>query len=339
MGDGEATIQRDEGSVGEVRVRPAEPSDAAALAELERSTPIVVGDERLVYDRSRDYFAYARLMEDCDVVLAEVDGQVVGVHSAAFHHVRLGGVEQRLNYVHHLRVWPGNQGKGVVPELKKLATSRYPRPVSGSYAYVDARNTSVSDRMAEVPDYHRWPVSPSLFELDTAALAGGPAARSAQPDDAAAICDLLNTAHDHKELWHGATPERLSARLGRAPDLYGWEDVRLTSDAAVGVWRAGRGLDVIREGPEGRTVTSPAIVLDYGHRPSGENAVVDLLRGWADELAGEGLDRVLVFATTGGPLARLLEPLATNVRTFDFWTVRLPVPEGDVDLYVDPVYF
>ena len=64
----------------DVTVREASEADAAALSDLERRCPIVMGDTSMTIDRGADYFAFTRLMEEAIVSIALVGGKVAGVN-------------------------------------------------------------------------------------------------------------------------------------------------------------------------------------------------------------------------------------------------------------------
>lgn len=330
MGDAEVV---DDGVV----VRPAVEADGPALGDLELATPIVAGDDRIIYDRREDYFAYDRLMGASDVVVAEADGRAIGVHAAAFHEVRVEGECHLVNYVHHLRILPSAQGKKVLPRLKQVAVPRYPPKAAGSYVFVDVRNRSILDRMQGMHGTYRWPLAPLLLELDTAAIAEPGESTPVTLDDASRICALLEETHGDKELWPGMTVDALTERLERDRAQYTWRDLRLGEDAVVGLWPVGRTTRVIHERPDGqRSEARPVIVADHGGAVDG---TVALLRAAAGELAAAGLDRLIIFATEGSELAEALVPLAVRSRQFEFWMTRIEPPPGVADLYVDPIYF
>ena len=54
--------------------REATADDALILADIERRCPIVMGETSVHFDRGEDYMAATRLMEDCSIGLAHVDG-------------------------------------------------------------------------------------------------------------------------------------------------------------------------------------------------------------------------------------------------------------------------
>jgi len=320
-------------------VRPATEADGPALAEIDRQSPVVAGDSRVTVDRGEDYYAASRLMEECDVVLAELDGRAIAVHCAAFFHTQIGKEERHVNYIHHLRVLPEFQGHGIFGRLKEVAVPRYPADAECSYAYVDAAN-QVSARMRRNPGYHLWPVTPVLLEVDTRRSAGPAYGRPATVDDADDICAILNEAHERDEFWRPLTPSSLAARLSRDPDQYGWQHLLFAEDAVAGVWQAGRSIAIVTESPGGRRVSRQGNVLDHGYLPGAQKSFLRLLRSWCSTLADAGLDHLAMFAIEGTPSHAMLEPLAANVRRFDFWTTRIPAPAMENrSLFVDHIYF
>lgn len=323
-------------------IRPATKADGPRLRLLELETPIVAGEDEIVYDRAPDYFAFARVMERSDTVVAETHGELVGVHSAAFHRGVLNGEQVHLNYIHHLRIRPGAQGKSLFPKLKQVAVPRYPPGQSGSYAYVDKRNAAVLSRMRGTFD--QWDPRPVLLEIDIATLlrddaAGSSQARPAAPSDGDDIATLLEATHGHRELWPHPTGSDVAAKLNRSPSDYSWGDVFVDDRALVGLWRAGRTLEVRTVGPSGTTARRPAVLADYAYPRGAEAAFLALLRTALHECRSDGLTSLSVFATDRSEIAALLSPYADSIRTFEFVAARLPQPAAAEDLYVDPIYF
>jgi len=66
-----------------LEVRKATEADSAALAEIERRCPIVLGDTSIYFDRGDDYFAFTRLMEEATVGIAFVDDKPAAVSCGA----------------------------------------------------------------------------------------------------------------------------------------------------------------------------------------------------------------------------------------------------------------
>lgn len=96
-----------------VTVRETNEADAAALSDLERRCPIVMGDTSMTIDRGTDYFAFTRLMEEAIVSIALVGGKVAGVNCGCYHDIRVGGKIYRTLTALHLRIDPQYQKKGL----------------------------------------------------------------------------------------------------------------------------------------------------------------------------------------------------------------------------------
>src|SRR5437588_6000 len=187
-----------------VRVRLATEADGPALADIERRSPLVLGDSLLTIDRGDDYFAASRLMEDVGVALAELDGVPGAVQCAAAHTAHVGGRPVRMAYFHHLRILPEHQRKGLFQKLGQPLSDRYMPPhVDGTYAYVFPDNAA-SQRLFSFA--RSWPVQPVMCELPVGRLRGPPAGRPAQPADADTIVDILNTCHGGEEMFCPYSP-------------------------------------------------------------------------------------------------------------------------------------
>jgi len=94
-------------------IREATAADNEALLELERCSPLDLGEAELVQDRSPDYFASLSLQEDARVMVAEEGGRLVGVCSAARHCVPLLGKQRAVLYIQKGRVRPEFQRRRI----------------------------------------------------------------------------------------------------------------------------------------------------------------------------------------------------------------------------------
>jgi len=322
----------------ELVVREAGPSDAAALADLERRCPIELGDLRFWFERGERYFDFTRLAEDCTVGLATVDGEPGAMTCGTRFTARIGGAPKSLVLVSHLRVLPEHQRKGLWGAVNRVLDKYWPH-VDGSSAYIAQDNAGMQHGFRHTPD--KWPTPVWRLRLGCARLAGPAAGRAATPADAAAIVEALNRFHAHEEMFVPYTEESLAARLSRAPDLYGWDHLWLEEGALLGVWPAGRALRIVTERGGIRSHSDPGLVLDYAMERGAEAAFERLLRAWCGWLAARGLDRLTIFTSPHGPAAGLLRSFADEVEPYDMWTPGVPVPAGAETrgLYVDPVYF
>ncbi len=324
----------------DVVVREATVEDGPALAEIELRAPIVMGDSRMTFDRSEDYFAAARLMEDATVVMAEVDGVPAAVEWAAWHRARIGGTEYRLTNYIHLRVAAEHQRKGLWGALASKLSEKYPPEIKTDCGYACAArvNAAIQRGFQGRP---RWSVGPFRALISAAEQAGPPAGRSASHGDVEQIVELLNHSHGQEEMYFPYTAESLLARLGRAPDLYSLDQVWLTDNAIVGLWPAGNQTRVITETDGQTTEARYGLVLDYGFLPGAEVEFEKLLRAWCGWLADHDHSHLSIFtseASTGYPM---IQRLAAHLERFDIWTPPIPEPEGATQhgIYMDQVYF
>jgi GNAT superfamily N-acetyltransferase len=321
-----------------LEVREATEADASILADIERRCPIVLGDIHVHFDRGSDYFAFARLMEDCTIGIASVDGVPAGVSCGAKHRVRIGGVLRPFVTVVHLRVLPEHQRKGLWGAANRIL-DKYWSIVEGSNAYISVDNAGMQHGFINTPN--KWSIPAFRIQLACATLAGLAAGRSATPADAPALVELLNSFHGREEMYVPYTVESLSARLERAPELYSWDKVWMTSGAMVGVWPAGESLRVVSETKGVRTESLRGVVLDYAFGPGAEREFEALLRAWCGWIQERGMDTLSIFTSPSSPGVEILRLLAREIEPYNMWTPGIAEPPDahDRGLYVDPIYF
>ena len=318
--------------------REATDADAAILADIERRCPIVLGDTSIWFDRGRDYLAFTRLMADCSIGIASVDGVPAAVSCGAKHTVRIGGVLRPMVTVSHLRVLPEHQRKGLWGAANRIL-DKYWDNVDGSNAYISVDNAGMQHGFTNTPN--KWRQQVLRAQLPCAALAGPPTGRPATPAEAEAIAQRLNAFHGAQEMFVPYTVASLRERLERAPALNSWDKVWLTDNALVGVWPAGEALKVVTETNGARSESVRALVLDYAFAPGAEDEFEALLRAWCGWTAARGIDTLSIFTSRASPGVDRLRALAREVERYNMWTPGIAVPEGEADrgLYVDPVYF
>ena len=326
-------------AVDEVTIREASTADAAALAAVERNSPLVLGDSMLAIDRGADYFAAARLMGQTTVIVAEVAGRVVGAFCGVAHPVMLGGERRMMLYIHHARILPVFQDRGIGKKLGTAFAEKY-RGIADSHYWYISRANAHSQAFARRAQ-NRWTFGPTLIGIETAAFTGPHAGRPATPADAPAIVAMLNAAHAGEEMFLPYTEVSLAERLDRDPEQYGWSNVWLTGRAVVGVWPEGDSITVRRTDREGIVSESRgAAVLDFGYLPGGEDDLVAVLGAWCAWLTVRGMTELSIFSSPGCRHWPLLKDLGTPT-PFDFWTASIPQPveAATRGLHVDHVYF
>lgn len=331
--------------MADFQIRPARPSDNAALIALERRSPLIVGETALSFDRSPDYFAGARLQERSLFAVAVAAGEPIGVSASALHTTMLLGRPRLLSYTHHMRIDPAFQRHGVGRALGKWLRDRWPAwgatPERG-YAFIDAANADSLAFAGRGAGPGPWPVDGWLQDLP----AGGPAVGDAEaigPDDLDAVVALLNLTHGGLELFAGCTAERLTARLRRSPRYrWGqWRGLRRNGRliAVAGVLDQGATAAAItsdRRGNDAR-VSRGWTVLDYGFADA--SAMRDLLALLQASAANAGRDALQISVPECSPLYAPVMRDAVQTIRFKFLGGEHPraddAPRG---IYIDPVY-
>lgn len=283
-----------------VTVREATEADGPALAVIERQTPLQLGDGLFLIDRGDDYFAAARLMGVATVLIAEVDGVPAGIFCAAPHPAVIGGIDHRMLYIHHARILPFAQNKGLGKLMSDYVRKKYAGKSDSNYFYISPGNaqSQAFARRAE----NKWSVQPALIDLDTAAMRGPAAGRPATPADAPRIVALVNSTHEAEEMFLPYTVESFSARMARAPKQYSWDRVWLSDGAVVAVWPEGESISVRVTPVDGEaTETRGAAVLDFGYEPGGGAELLALLGAWSAWLADRGMASLSLFSSPGTP--------------------------------------
>ena len=160
-----------------LEVREAAEADALTVADIERRCPIVMGDTSVWFDRGERYFDFSRLMEDCTVGLASVDGVPAAISCGAERRVLVGGQIKSMVTVSHLRVLPEHQRKGLWGAANSVL-EKYWSHVDGSQAYIAAGNLGMQHGFANTPD--KWPTVVQRVELDCSRLLAGAAGRASR---------------------------------------------------------------------------------------------------------------------------------------------------------------
>ena len=320
----------------DIVIRQANDGDARALNDLEVRAPMTLGqDTTLVYDRGHDFLAFSRLMEENVSFVAERNGDLLGIACGAAHDVRIGGQRYRVMLLHHLRVPVEHRKLGVFSTLNGYVFGHYGGRTDAAYGYTALDNAEAM----RIGGPGTWDTGVFRVVIDTAAVtAEGAPARVATPHDAEEIVDVLNRCHDHEEAFLPYTVATLTERMNRAPDLYGWGQLRIGDGAVLGVWPAGLGVTATTGGVVTRSVR--AVALDHGFAPGHEGAFASLLGATCRELRGLGHTEVTFVLSEASPGYEVIAPLAVRLDPFAF-RMAVPEPPGTIErgVYVDPVYF
>jgi GNAT superfamily N-acetyltransferase len=331
-------------------IREATAADNEALLELERSSPLDLGDVEITMDRSPDYFASLSLQEAARVMVAEEGGRLVGVCAAARHCAPLMGRPRALLYIEKGRVLPEFRRQRVSSVLIWALVESWAargNPIDSAYWLISADNSAsltAVRRGGALP----WPGAVHLVDLHTEA---GPRTESRAVrlgrDRAGEVVALLNRTHAGKELFAPYTEERLEARLGRTPE-YGWQNwwgVEGRAGRLVAVaglldlgrwWRMKRRVKASGE----ETASSAAAVFDFGYAEGGEQQMVELLRHLLGIAASWGRDDLSIHLDPQEGLYPFLPAAARVGADFRLFATGLAVPSADEmgHIYLDPVY-
>ena len=322
----------------DVTVREATEADAAALSDLERRCPIVMGDTSMTIDRGTDYFAFTRLMEETVVSIALVGGKLAGVNCGCYHDIRVGGKLYRTLTALHLRIDPQYQKKGLWGAVSSLFGQKHPEVVH-SNAYISVENKAMQAGIANAPN--KWTVNATRLQLSCASLAGPPYGRCSTRADAPRIIEILNACHGREEMYVRYSVESFTARVERAPRFYSWDRLLMTDNAVVGVWPAGEKIRFVTDSKTGRVESRRGLVVDYGFISGAEHELESLLRAWCAQLNQQGLDTLTIFTSDASPGRGLLSSLANASESYIVWTpgIAEPPSAGVHGVYVDSIYF
>ncbi len=328
-----------------MEIRQARPSDQNALIELERQTPLDMGESVLFFDHSPDFFAQLRLQEHPRVMVAEESGKLIACLCGVWYETMLRGRRLRILYVYRGRIPPGRQRSGLGTALAGALIQRCHRyNVRSAYWLIspdNKRSMAFGHRNGGVADLAG---RLSLLTLPANKTRGSVRLRPVGRDEIKSVNALLNQTHAHQELFLPYTPARLNRRLSRSPD-YNWDSIYGVDDqgelaAVIGLWDQGRHARLIavdRASGRSRTV-SRALIADYGYKPGAEELFCGLLREAAKLIAGWGRSELLITVPSGSFLVDSLSDLNPGMQTLCFLLAGEARGKAVSEVWLDPIY-
>jgi hypothetical protein len=333
--------------VSDLIIRDATRADNDALIDLERRSPLLLGETTLTFDRSPNFFARDELMECSRMLVAEKDGQPAGVMGIACYDTLVGGEPVRAAYVHHGRVPAEHQRSGVAMTLALALLEPLLTKADLLYWYVSPEN-QISLNLIVPRAPHRWPRDPVcqrfLLEPQPVAAKGRPT--PARPEQIGEICKLINRTHAGRDLFMPYTEGRLAARLSRS-QAYGWPHIfvrerRGLPVAVAGLWDLGATLKLIRAGKSGEaTACRPGFILDYGFEEGAEGEMTKLLDDLRGLAAALGRQELWIAMDPDSRLCNMMSRRPHVVESFLGFNITpdAPRPGRTATPYLDPVYW
>jgi len=315
-------VQEELGTV----LREANEDDHSALLALEGSSASATGAELLQV--RNDFFSRTNAYRTSQVLVAEQDGEVIGVECLALTDVRVGGQGCMAGYSCNTRILPGLQRRGLGPSML-LAAERWAEAQGASYltGFIKTTNTPSMKMVTKLG----WETV-ARFDyliLELARFDGIAAPRAAHFDlyhDPHVMELRLAAVRSHhfvplfleKELFSPA-PEGGYAGSLTASNRHGaawlsvWDD-RIARGLDPTAFRAVKGFDLMLEGP----------------------GALNAFAGVVSVLRARGIRHLLIPLPAESYACGLLTPFAAEVVDMNHMVKRLggspPVPPG-------PTYF
>jgi hypothetical protein len=271
--------------VAEISVRAATVADNDAIVSLELRSALVLGDVEDLFDRSPDALACCRIQDGCRLIVAEIEGRVVGLMAGVVFRPLIQGQRRTLVYIHRARVDPETRHHGVAMALSGVLFSWSAERGAEGPCYAIAPGNATSLSFVEQGG-GRWPSDLALLDIDVSRATPGTAEPITEERLPEAV-DLINATHAGEDFFEPLTVDSLRARLTR-DRAYGLSNLRGVFNggaliAVAGLLDKGAYTERIRiDRASGRETRSrSAAVVDWGYAPGRQGQFVELLDGLA----------------------------------------------------------
>lgn len=330
----------DTAAAGDVLVREATPADNAAIIDLELNTPLVIGDVAETFDRRPDAFACCRLHDRCHIVVAELEGRIVGLMAGVMIEPMIAGRERCLVYIHRARVDQAARHRRVAWTLSNYLFAWSAQYGSEGPCYMIAPENAPSMAFVERGG-GRWPADVVSLHIDTSQANAG----SGEPigeEHLDRVVALVNATHEGQDFFEPLTPASLRARLHRdsqysITDLHGaFEGGELVAVAGL-LDKGAHSERIDTNTATGEVVRSRrAAVVDWGFAPGHEPAFARLLERLAAEAHRLGRGELSICEPFPGAVPVGLPHIRSVISLF---TPSLKPPEAEAlrGLYFDPL--
>ncbi len=321
-----------------LHIRAVLPSELSELALVELDAPLeLAGGVRQFTDRTRCFENYLKLADPWWATVMMAGNRIAGFQVYYQSNVLVGGKLIVAGIRADMCVRREFQRLGLNDAMAARTSEliQIGSPAEFIVAVVAAGNERIK----------AWSLSPTwkrgLFRalLNCAKLAGPRTGRAAKPQDATALCGLINAARGQDELFVPYREDTLARRLSRLPADYAWSNLAMTQNAALGVWLSDE--REIQEDSAGRSERRLALVADYGLRgAAGEEEFEALLRSACSDCAERGITHLSILSSDHTPGATTLKSIAEELEPYAFQCFHPePDPTERPGLYVDAAYF
>lgn len=316
-----------------LRYRLGSDADMEAIEALDTAAPLPVGEGLCWVDRRGGTGNAIRLLGDNRMAVVEQGSEIVAGCGSVMIEAQVAGRVFDLNYAHHVRVEEQVRGRGLVPVVAAGAEASIAHLSAGVISVVHAENKCAAKNQP-----HLWQAGGLRAVFDCASIGQKVPVGAAGPADAEQLCGLINDAHSGQEWFRPYTPAILAERLQRAPEAYGWPNLRRTDRAMIGVWSSGEQRRY--ELPDRQWTETRGQILDYGMAPDGQGLddLELLLRASAAEALEVGITHLSAFTAAAAPVFPMFERLAQRMEPYVV-SCSIPEPPDAVDrgVYIDPV--
>ncbi len=312
--------EREQLTMGPLRLREASSEDHAGLEELFANSPEEIGDWEVTVERGPYPYAQFRLQENVQIQVLEERGVVLAALARSVRNAVVDGQRVTVQISEAARVRREARGRG----FSNFVRSTSPMGkwyVCVDYLYVRDQNSNAYNWVKTTTGSPAQTIepgqrAPGLTATVDCYLAGksdeGHAhdIRKARRGDIRACIALVNRTHRGLDLFRPYTVEFLHRRLDDpawGPKLdwwtpvYGWDDYYVVEEdgrlvACAGLWDRGRHVREVWCNPKTgeREVLECTALLDFGWAPGREDAMARLVRHLVNVTAD--LDRSRLMA-------------------------------------------
>lgn len=315
--------------------RQATIDDYTTCAHVETQCPTVSDEGTYRLSRGAGFQTYIQLQGQTRICVIEHDHTIVGWNSASLRSVSSPD-PLVFGYLAQACILAEHQSSGAYWPASAQNMAWLQEFADHNYWYLNVGNDR-SKNFTEGAQFWSEPVCDISIACHTREARG--VGRRAEMADAPRLADLFNAAHHQEEFFDPYTGAKLCERFSRAPNSYGFPQILLGKQAALGIWMAG---EKIAHTIGGKTTHSTvANVLDYGFEGDvGLRELSDLLTTASGMAREAGMTHLSILASQPSLAYATLAEMADGIDHYTMAGLRIePSDLGSRGLYADHIYF